>query len=185
MPVSFTRWRLLALTVLCAWLAMAAGLAAADGSAKARTINWDELVPKDWDPMKGLSVQNIDLLNDGDPRAVALMRELRKAWDAAPVRSELEGQRVRLPGYVVPLQQAAGLVSEFLLVPYYGACIHTPPPPANQIVHVALDKPLPLRSMEAVWASGTLRARRIDAGLGTSGYALEGLQVEPYKASTR
>lgn len=155
-----------------------------------RTMTWEELVPKGWDPLEGLRDMmkeggGLSLLSDGDPRAMALMRELRARWDAAPVRAELDGTRVKLPGYVVPLQQQGGQVSELLLVPYFGACIHTPPPPANQIVHAALDKPLPLRSMDVVWATGTLRTRRHDGGMGTSGYALEGLSVEPYKAPAR
>ena len=61
----------------------------------------------------------------------------------------LNGQYVKLPGYVVPLESdAGGLLSEFLLVPYYGACIHVPPPPSNQIVYVRLNKPYLLKSME-------------------------------------
>jgi hypothetical protein len=49
----------------------------------------------------------------------------------------LDGQNIRLPGYIVPLEVSEeGRTTEFLLVPYFGACIHVPPPPSNQIVHV-------------------------------------------------
>ncbi len=55
----------------------------------------------------------------------------------APVVKELDGQQVKLPGYIVPLEVSEeGRTTEFLLVPYYGACIHVPPPPSNQIVHI-------------------------------------------------
>lgn len=55
----------------------------------------------------------------------------------------LEGQSVELTGYALPLtwnnhQQ----VNEFLLVPFVGACIHVPPPPPNQIVHVEPPTPV-------------------------------------------
>ncbi len=109
------------------------------------------------------------------------MREMRELWDNAPTRGELNGANIRLPGYVVPLEQSRGEVREFLLVPYFGACIHSPPPPANQIVHVVLSTPQPLRTMEAVWASGTLTTVRRDSPAGTSGYSLDGYEVVPYK----
>jgi hypothetical protein len=51
---------------------------------------------------------------------------------------ELSGQRVRIPGYLLPLEISGTKVTEFLLVPYFGACIHTPPPPPNQIIHVKI-----------------------------------------------
>ena len=55
---------------------------------------------------------------------------------------------VRLPGYVVPLANAQdGRLTEFLFVPYYGACIHVPPPPPNQIVHVVLPRPIEMPDM--------------------------------------
>jgi uncharacterized protein len=53
------------------------------------------------------------------------------------VNKSLEGATVRLPGFIVPLEGVKdGSVSEFLLVPYFGSCIHVPPPPPNQIVYV-------------------------------------------------
>ena len=109
------------------------------------------------------------------------MRELRQVWDAAPTRSELNGARLRLPGFVVPLDPGEGKVKEFLLVPYFGACIHSPPPPANQIVHVQLAAARPLRTMEPVWISGVLRTQRQNSPWGFSGYAMDGQVVEPYK----
>ena len=57
-------------------------------------------------------------------------------WDNASVLKTLDGQTVKIPGYVVPLEAIQDAMREFLLVPYFGACIHSPPPPANQIVHV-------------------------------------------------
>lgn len=149
-------------------------------------IRWDDLVPKGWDPMKGLrerGISNPNALNDADPKTQDLMKAMREAWDKAPTEPALEGTRVKLPGYVVPLEDEKAGLTEFLLVPYFGACIHTPPPPANQIVLVKPGKPAQgFRSMDTVWVSGVLRAERADSPMGTSGYRLEGALVERYRA---
>jgi hypothetical protein len=115
-----------------------------------------------------------------------LMRELREEWDNAPTRPELDGAAVRIPGYLVPLEESRGELSEFLLVPYFGACIHSPPPPANQIVHVLPAKAVKgFRSMDAVWVTGTMRTQRQDSSMGVSGYRLEAQAVEKYSAGAR
>jgi hypothetical protein len=102
----------------------------------------------------------------------------------------LNGQFVRLPGYLLPLEFSGKQVSEFLLVPWVGACIHTPPPPPNQIVHVKPDKPVTMTGMfEPVWVTGQLRAGAIRKSLslvdGSSdidiGYSIQASRVEPYK----
>jgi hypothetical protein len=108
--------------------------------------------------------------------------ELRAAWDNAPVVSALNGARIRIAGFMVPLEGQKGTVSEFLLVPYFGACIHTPPPPANQIIHVVPAKPYKTtQGMDAVWVSGTLETTRSDTGLGNAGYRMKAELVTPYK----
>ncbi len=168
------------------WLAGATGTAqAADKPTRFRTTTWEELVPKNWDPTKLFRGRNLDRIPEGDERELALMQEMREFWDNAPTRAELNGANVRLPGYVVPIEFSGSDIKEFLLVPYFGACIHSPPPPANQIVHVVLKKPKRLLSMEAIWASGTLGTNRQGSQWGMSGYSMEGLQVEPYTAPGR
>ena len=159
--------------------------AAAAKSAKAapvRQLKWEEMVPAGWDPAARLRNRgDLSRIQDGDPKADALLREVREIWDAAPTRPELNGQKVRQPGYLVPLEGQAGEWKEFLLVPYFGACIHSPPPPANQIVHVKAAIPAKgLRSMDTVWITGTLRTERRDTDMGVSGYTVDGAVVEKY-----
>lgn len=149
-----------------------------------RKIEWDELVPKEWDPLKRFRALNLDKLNDSDPKAQQLLEDMRATWDNAPTVSAMEGATVKLPGYVVPLEQANGALKEFLLVPYFGACIHTPPPPANQIIHVTAGQPTKgLRAMDAVWVSGTIERLRTDSEMGVSGYRMNAAMIEPYSAS--
>jgi hypothetical protein len=161
------------------------GTPAADKSAAFRTVTWEELIPKDWDPLKQFRDKDIASIREGSARELALMREMRDIWDNAPTRSELNGAKLRLPGFVVPLEQSRGEIKEFLLVPYFGACIHSPPPPANQIVYVVLTSPKPLRTMDTVWVSGTMKTTRQDSPWGISGYSMDGSAVEPYRAPGR
>jgi len=154
--------------------------------AAVREIQWDELVPKDWDPRKEFKEGNVGRINDADPRAGDMMLRLRAAWDNAPTVPAMDGVAVKLPGYIVPLEEANGELKEFLLVPYFGACIHTPPPPANQIVLVRVAKGgKGFRAMDTVWVSGTLRATRQSSAMGTSGYRMENSSVERYVAPPR
>ncbi len=70
---------------------------------------------------------------------------------------KLMGKPIKIPGFAVPLEGDDGFeyVKEFLLVPTFGACIHVPPPPPNQVIHVILDKPVYFEKlMYAVWVSG-------------------------------
>ncbi|MEQ1803756.1 MAG: DUF3299 domain-containing protein [Burkholderiaceae bacterium] len=146
-----------------------------------REIKWDDLVPADWDPFKEMKDMNLAGLSDADPRAAAALKRMREYWDNAPVNPKLEDQAVRIPGYVVPLDDSTTGLKEFLLVPYFGACIHTPPPPANQIVHVVPRVAAKgFRSMDTVWVSGTLKAAKSDTAMGASGYRLDAVVVEPY-----
>lgn len=165
---------------LCSLPAVAATAFAQVGAPAHRTATWDELLPKDWDPLRQFRQRNLGAVPEGSAEERALMKELREIWDNAPTRAELDGARLRLPGYVVPLDAQGGATKEFLLVPYFGACVHSPPPPANQIVHVALRAPQRLRTMDAVWASGTLSVGRRDSAMGTSGYSMAAHAVEPY-----
>jgi hypothetical protein len=114
--------------------------AAKDAPGQARQITWEELVPKDWDPAKEFKGMDLSALDDGDPKANDLLMKMQEVSNNAPTNAAMNGVEVKIPGFIVPLEEAKGEVTEFLLVPYFGACIHTPPPPANQILHVVPQK---------------------------------------------
>lgn len=99
------------------------------------------------------------------------------------VVEELDGKTVRLPGYSVPFTFAAKAeVSEFLLVPYFGACLHNPPPPPNQTVYVKLDKPMSLKDItQAVWIEGVLTTKRQRSDLADTAYTINATLVEEYE----
>jgi uncharacterized protein len=149
------------------------------GKTKFKEILWDDLIPPNWNPLKEFHGMNLGMLNDGDPKATALLNRMREVWDQAPINDKMDGALIRIPGYVVPLEESKEGMKEFLLVPYFGACIHSPPPPANQIIHVQVSQPLPgLRAMEAVWIQGPLQAFRYDSFMGVSGYRMQAQAVE-------
>jgi hypothetical protein len=168
------------LGVAAAALASAAlpPLAATGEKAAPRQLRWDDLIPKGWSPIEEYRKAN-PMLDGDSPQGMEAMRNI---WDNAPTLTTLDGQSVKLPGYVVPLDATPDSTREFLLVPYFGACIHSPPPPANQIVLVVPETPAKgLKAMEVVWVTGVMQAKRGDSVMGMSGYRIEKASIEPYE----
>lgn len=120
-----------------------------------------------------------------------------RAWEAERnrvdrmIKTDLDGARVRIPGYVLPLEYEGEKLTSFMLVPYVGACIHVPPPPANQMAYVKVQSPIPDEGLFApVWVTGTLNARAVeskslyitDGTMDVSyGYSLDASRVELYR----
>jgi uncharacterized protein len=114
----------------------------------------------------------------------------KKRAAASAVNPAIDGKLIRIPGYVLPLEFSGTKVTEFLLVPWVGACIHTPPPEPNQIVYVKPDKAFDIRRMfDAVWVTGRIAAtgskRSVEIVDGSAdidvGYSLRASLVEPYQ----
>jgi hypothetical protein len=102
------------------------------------------------------------------------------------VSRELEsvvGRGVKVPGYMVPLEDWAGEVSEFLLVPYVGACVHTPPPPPNQLVYVRMEngQRVPVSFWNPVWIHGTLTVEKTTNLYGSASFTVAGTSITPYE----
>ena len=99
------------------------------------------------------------------------------------VVKDFDGKRIRVPGYVVPFDfNADAEHKEFLLVPYFGACLHTPPPPPNQIIFVRSDVAAKISNIEEpVWLEGTLTTGEFLNDLGNSAYELTLTKLEPYE----
>lgn len=94
----------------------------------------------------------------------------------------LNGKRVQIGGYIVPLDFEATRIKEFLLVPFVGACIHVPPPPANQIIYVKSDKGVDISgSFDPVTVTGTLKTETAFTGVADAGYSLAADEVAHIK----
>ena len=149
-----------------------------------RELEWEELMPEGWDPLAELDAlagDDVQNLSDNSVRAIELFNAYQEAVRSAPVVRELDGQQVRLPGFVVPLDFEGTETSEFLLVPYFGACIHVPPPPSNQIVYVTTVAGYPLQELfDPVWVTGEIRTEAHLNDVGDAGYTLQATIIEPY-----
>ena len=98
-------------------------------SADSREIGWSDLIP--W-------------TNIFTPNAVKF-------------NNKLDGETVKIPGFIVPLDHIGFEVTEFMLVPFVGACIHVPPPPPNQLVYVTTEEPWDAMTLwEPVWVTGKI-----------------------------
>ena len=97
--------------------------------------------------------------------------------------AELDGKLVKVPGFAVPLEDWASSVTEFLLVPYVGACIHTPPPPPNQLIYIEMekDKWAFLNGWNPVWVEGVLKIEMTKSVYGYVGFTITGKRVYPYE----
>lgn len=175
MPIQL---RLLAIVVALFPLALPVAANAATG--KPRELTWDDLIPPAGTPLPE-PVKPIVSKTVPRDRAAGNGTPFAHMYPYNPVLS-LNGQYVKLPGYVVPLESdAGGELREFLLVPYFGACIHVPPPPSNQIVYVKLKKPWLLKSMEdPVWVTGTMATQLWTNDAADADYVLTADSVEKF-----
>jgi len=150
-------------------------------------LEWSDLIPQGYNPDELVEQYrkkyNIDELPEDDPHVIELLQKLDELEKAAPLNLSLNGKIVKLPGFVVPLETDGENATEFLLVPYFGACIHVPPPPVNQIVYVTTQdrKGASIRGMfDTVWVTGTMKAAKLSTDLADAGYTILASRVEPY-----
>jgi hypothetical protein len=145
--------------------------------AAPRELSWDDLLPESERFTPPPNSQRIQPLFDDESGPAA-------AQDgSAQINRKLDGLTIRLPGFIVPLAvDRESRVSEFLLVPYFGACIHVPPPPPNQIVYVKMGEPMRLQSMyDPVWVIGKLSAQGVSSQLADAAYSIAGVRTERYE----
>jgi len=154
-------------------------------SAGYEDITWDVLLPEGWSVEKVMDDLNLNALGDNDPKAREALNKLREMWDKAPANPKFDNKRVSIAGFVVPLDGAREKTREFLLVPYFGACIHAPAPPANQVIHVMVSKDAAaVRLTPASLISGTIRVARSDTKLAITGYEMTIEAAEPFKVDS-
>jgi len=150
-------------------------------------VEWEDLVPAEYRPEKIVAKYKAQLdkfeSEDHSPEAEALYNKINDELKNAPVNKALNNKHISLPGFIAPLSQHNGVITEFLLVPYFGACIHVPPPPINQtvFVKVADNKGIKIDdSYGAFWVSGNMLLDGKKTDIGAAGYHINNAVIEPY-----
>jgi len=136
-------------------------------------ITWDDLIPP--------GVAYAEIIGEGE------MDERNDYWrpvfddNATKLNPNLDGAYIKMPGYIIPIDLSTEGVTSFVLVPYVGACIHTPPPPPNQLVFVTTDTPWPSDDLwEAVWVTGQMQHEIQSTDVAETGYVLRADKMEVY-----
>ena len=136
-------------------------------------ISWDDLIPP--------GVPYSEIIGEG------VMDERNDLWlpvfddNATKLNPALDGAYIRMPGFIIPIDLTTAGVSSFVLVPYMGACIHTPPPPPNQLVFVNAITPWPSDNLwDAVWVSGYMQHELKTTEVAQTGYVMEAEFMEIY-----
>ncbi len=159
----------------------------ADGSKQhPLELNWDNLMPEGYDTEALLKKFEKDLaklesLPDDSEEGFAIIQKIQAAVDQIPTNSKLDGKWVSLPGYIAPLKMHNEMIQQFLLVPYFGACIHVPPPPVNQTVLVDTLPGQAIRLNEShlsFMITGKLSLQKTDTDIGHAGYHISEAEVE-------
>lgn len=128
-----------------------------------RELDWLELMPQD----------EVDAMSEAPAVDHNGMFKQQQQGSSRTI-PEMDKQHIRIAGYIVPVEvNADNQMSEFFIVPYFGACIHVPPPPPNQIILARLAKPMPVTEIyDAYWIEGTLRVEAIQNDIAAAAYTL-------------
>lgn len=149
-----------------------------------KEINWDNLIPESALPDADIIARyNRGELQDSAPEMITLRAQIKALEEEAPVNQKLDGKNIKIPGYLVPIEMEGTLVKEFLLVPYQGACIHTPPPPSNQTIYVKADQNSAgeFKTFDTVWVTGTINVENTSHELAETGFTIQSSKVEFYE----
>jgi hypothetical protein len=137
-------------------------------------LSWEDLLPED---QSSIPYSLRSLLPHDESSQLSSQQPASSGF-----RGDWNGKSVRLPGFIVPIDYSGAGVSAFILVPYVGACVHVPPPPANQLVFVTTPTPYENGGMfEAVTVTGTFGVSSLSTHLADTGYALSADTIEPYR----
>lgn len=150
-----------------------------------KRIGWPDLFPPGWPPEKYFGAFRREEVGDDwsedEPRALAVLQRLKALSRQVPTAPAWEGLRVEIPGFAVMYGDDKLLLDRFFLAPYQGACVHRPPPPGNQLVHVRMAQPIPLlHAAYPLLMRGRLQRMDTDHPTAFSRYALLDAQYEHF-----
>ena len=162
----------LPIVLLALALSWVGGIALAEQNSAYKDMEWLDLMPKD----------EVEALKNAQGLAVDHNAKGEQIGSFVTVPG-VNNTKIRLAGYVVPVEQTDdGQMTEFFFVPYFGACIHVPPPPPNNIVYVKMAKPIPAADMfNAYWLEGTIKTERLSTDIAATAYVMTGDSLKLYE----
>jgi len=145
--------------------------AAAQADEACREITWAELLS---------GVNNIRLASEKAPAAGEVLNAYLEERQKSMSRADIQGKNIKIHGFVVPLERDDDAsLKEFLLVPYFGACIHVPPPPQDQIIHVRLAAPAKgIKAMDTLSVCGRIELEKSSFAMGDAAYSISNAAIE-------
>ncbi|OUV03839.1 MAG: hypothetical protein CBC42_01510 [Betaproteobacteria bacterium TMED82] len=158
-----------------------------------KTIEWLDLMPKkDLDsllnPPEYIGKTGEGEYGDEIPSELrnlpkSIQDEYQRALTSTEIISGMNGKAIRIPGFIVPIEfDKEKRITQFFLVPYFGACIHLPPPPPNQIIFVTNNKGFLVKDIfEPVWISGILQTTHFENDIALSAYSMLMKNIEAYE----
>lgn len=161
-----------------------------------KTIEWTDLMPKEDFEALSNPPSYLNEIEDGSPEdqisnQVANAIEnaaddrYQQALASTRVVPEMDGKAIKIPGFVVPLEfDENRAITEFFLVPFFGACIHVPPPPPNQVIHVSSPEGFTERELyNPFWISGIVRTSYTSNQVASATYSMEMQYFEMYSVA--
>jgi hypothetical protein len=164
-------------------------------AADYEAINWVDLLPeKDLKALENPPAY-INEIEDGTPednlsnkmlsaleQSTAPDDAYQRALVSTDIVESMDGKAIRLPGFIVPIEMNDKQeVTEFFLVPYFGACIHLPPPPPNQIIYVTSQQGILVEDIyNPYWLEGTIKTTFTENEVAQSAYSMTADQFELY-----
>ncbi|AFJ03618.1 hypothetical protein Q7C_2493 [Methylophaga frappieri] len=158
-------------------------------------IDWIDLLPADDLAALENPPAYLDDIEDGsleDQLANSMVGALEQSTKADDpyqqalvsqnVVADFDNRDIRLPGFIVPVNMdAEQRATEFFLVPYFGACIHLPPPPPNQIIYVYHEAGIQIDEIYTpYWVEGRLSTTLTENDLAVSAYAMQAENITIY-----
>ncbi len=172
--------------LLGGYLASVSGFTSAaetPADAEYKEVYWEDLMPEGWEPPAeempvppGIADQLVEQGLEFSEEPLATIEV------EAPIIEAFNNTKLKVPGFIIPIKYDDESLSEFLLVPFMGACIHVPPPPSNQMVYVILKEPMSSGQLwMPVWASGVMHTEKSTTEYATAGYTMTEAVTSKYE----
>ena len=168
-------------------------LVSAEDKSAFTTVEWADLIPPEVLEILLNPPSYIAEIEDGsaEDQITSQMKNTladeeedayRRALASTDVNPAMDGQKIRIPGFVVPLEfDEDQTISQFFLVPYFGACLHMPPPPPNQIILVDAPEGVQMSALyEPFWLEGEVSTVVTENDMAKSAYAMQLHKLSPY-----